>query len=64
MKYDSIGEVKYFKGRLVALGFSQNYGVDYHEIYSQVVHLSSIQTLLAFTAEKKLQVQYFFKWWA
>ena len=56
VKYDGNGEVKCFKGRLVAQGFSQRYGVDYEEIFSPVVHLSSIRTLLAFAAEKKLQV--------
>ena len=56
VKYDGNGEVNCFKGRLVAQGFSQSHGVDYEEIYSPVAQLSSIRTLLAFAAEKKLQV--------
>ena len=50
-----IAEVKCFKGRLVAQGFSQSMG-DYEEIFSPVVHLSSICALLAFAAERKLHV--------
>ena len=34
VKYDGNGEVKCFKGRVVAQGFSQSNGVDYEEIYS------------------------------
>ena len=56
VKYDGNGEVKCFKGRLVDQGFSQSHDVDYEEIYSPVAQLSSIHTLLAFAAEKKLQV--------
>ena len=56
VKYDGNGKVNCFKGRLVAQGFSQRHGVDYEEIFSPVVHLSSIRTLLAFAAKKKLHV--------
>ena len=56
VKCDGNGEVNCFKGRLVAQGFSQSRGVDYEEIYSPVAQLSSIRTLLAFAAEKKLHV--------
>ena len=56
VKHDGNGKVNCFKGRLVAQGFSQRHGVDYEEIFSPVVHLSSIRTLLAFAAKKKLHV--------
>ena len=56
VKYDGNGKVNCFKGRLVAQGFSQRHGVDYEEIFSPVVYLSSIRTLLAFAAKKKLHV--------
>ena len=56
VKYDGNGNVKCFKGRLVAQGFSQRHGVDYGEVFSPVAHLSSIRVLLAFAAENKLQI--------
>ena len=56
MKYDGNGKVNCFKGRLVAQGFTQRHCVDYEEIFSTVVHLSSIRTLLAFGAKKKLHI--------
>ena len=56
VKYDGNSEVKCFKGRLVAQGFLQCYGVAYEQIFSPVAQLLSICTLLAFTVEKKLQV--------
>ena len=56
VKYDGNGNVKYYKGRLVAQGFLQKHGVDYREVFSPVAHLSSICILLAFAAENKLQI--------
>ena len=56
VKHDCNGKVNCFKGRLVARRFSQRHGVDYEEIFSTVVHLSSIRTLLAFAAKKKFYV--------
>ena len=56
VKYDGNGNVKCFKSRLVAQGFSQRHGVDYGEVFSPVAHLSSIRILLAFAAENKLQI--------
>jgi len=53
VKYD---KVNCFKGRHVAQGFSQKYGVDYVEIFSPVAHLSSIHTLIAFAAENGFQI--------
>ena len=52
VKYDGNGELKCFKGRLVAQGFLQKYGIDYEEIFLQL----HICRQLAFAAEKRLQV--------
>ena len=38
----------------VAQDFSQSCGVDYEKVFFPVAHLSSICTLLAYTAENKL----------
>ncbi|KAH9095792.1 hypothetical protein LEN26_017693 [Aphanomyces euteiches] len=47
VKYDSKGDVEKFKARLVARGFSQQYGVDYTETYSPVIKQQSVRLILA-----------------
>ena len=56
VKYDGDGEVKRFKGRLVAQGFSQKYGIDYEETSSPVARFSSIHTILAYAAQRGMLV--------
>ena len=47
VKHDSCGKVERFKGRVVAKGYSQKYGI-VEEKFAPFVHFSSIRTLLAF----------------
>lgn len=49
-------EVK-FKSRLVARGFSQEYGVNYFDTYAPVVKSSSVRMLMAIAARCNLKVQ-------
>ncbi len=56
MKYGDDGSVARYKGRLVAKGYSQKYGVDYEETFAPVVRFSSIRALLAFAVQNDILV--------
>lgn len=48
-----------FKARLCARGFTQEYGVNYHETFSPVVRFTSIRIILAIAAQKKMHIKQF-----
>lgn len=56
VKHTSEGKVERFKGRLVAKGYSQQYRLDYEEIFSPVVRFSTIRILLAYAVQNSLFV--------
>jgi histone deacetylase 1/2 len=56
VKHDESGKVERFKGRLVAKGFLQKYGIDYDETFSPVVRFSSILALLAFGVSRQMLI--------
>jgi hypothetical protein len=42
-----------YKARLIAKGFTQEYGIDYEETFSPVACISFVRTLIAVSASRK-----------
>ena len=47
IKIKADGSVERYKACLVAKGFTQEYGIDYEEIFAPITHLTSIRCLIA-----------------
>ena len=47
------GSIKHYKTRLVAKGFTQEYGIDYKETLTLVTRISSVRAFLAVAAASK-----------
>ena len=57
-KYDSGGNMKQHKSRLVAQGFLQKHGVDYNETFCPVVRFESVRTVIALAAKHDLKLHH------
>ena len=56
IKHDENGHAERYKCRLVAQGYTQAQGIDYHETFAPVARIGSIRTLLAIAAKRKMYV--------
>ena len=53
IKTRSDGSVEIYKARLVARGFTQEYGIDYEETFAPVARVTSVRALLSIAAAKR-----------
>ena len=57
LKKDGNGKLVRYKARLVVKGFEQKKGIDFDEIFSPVVKMTSIRTILSIAASQDLEVE-------
>ena len=50
------GSIERYKARLIAKGFTQDYGIDYEETFTPVARISSICALLAVATTSKWDI--------
>ena len=50
IKRDSNGRILRYKARLVAQGFTQRKGVDFHDVFAPVARMTSQRTVMAIAA--------------
>jgi hypothetical protein len=55
-KVDESGKIKKYKARLVARGHTQEYGVDYEEVFAPVAKYEAIRPLLAAAVNEEMYV--------
>lgn len=58
-KINTDGSIERFKARLVARGFTQEYGVNYYETFSPVVRFTSIRMMVAIAVNRKMKIKQF-----
>lgn len=56
-KYGTDGVLERRKARIVAKGYAQQYGKDFHETYAPVARLDSIRSAVAFAAKSDMHIR-------
>ncbi|KAG8951326.1 hypothetical protein FRC04_006566, partial [Tulasnella sp. 424] len=57
VKRDAKGEIERYKGRLVAQGFSQRPGIDFHEVFAPTMRWGALQTIFALAAIEDMEIE-------
>ena len=57
-KCNADGGVERYKARLVATGYSQQYGLDYDKTFSPVARFESLRTILALAVQRDFHVHH------
>jgi transposase InsO family protein len=57
LKHDAEGNIKEYRARLVAQGFSQTFGVDYEETFSPITRLASLRFIAAMAARNNWAIE-------
>jgi hypothetical protein len=57
-KRNALGEIERRKSRVVAQGFSQKPGIDFHDLYSPTGHQGTFRMLLLYAARHSLEIRH------
>ncbi|KAG8976249.1 hypothetical protein FRC05_004499 [Tulasnella sp. 425] len=57
VKRDAKGEIERYKGRLVAQGFSQRPGIDFHEVFAPTMRWGALRTIFALAAIEDMKIE-------
>jgi Reverse transcriptase (RNA-dependent DNA polymerase) len=56
IKYNSDGNIKRYKARLMIKGYTQTYGIDYQEIFTPVANMNTIIIFFFTSGKSKLNI--------
>ena len=62
IKSKADGFVERYKACLVGKGFTQEYGINYEEIFAHVARLTSVRCLIAVAVVRRCSPYIFIKW--